>query len=215
MSAKRLIVPAFVVAVGLVAAVAVTAADVAKDAAPAEQPEMKLPPGWTEEDMQACVLAGTPGEMHERLAGDVGEWHGAVTMWMGPGGETMASECAIAVTSMMDRRYTKVEWNGEMPGMGPYHGLGIYGFDNVSQQFVSTWIDNHSTGIMRGVGKLSPDGKTLSWKFTHNCPVTKKPAVIREIETVTGPGAKTIEMFAADPKSGEEYKMMRVELTRQ
>jgi hypothetical protein len=176
---------------------------------------MKLPPGWTEEDMQACILAGTPGEMHERLANDVGEWHGSVTMWMGPGGEPMTSECTTTVTPMMDGRYTKVEWEGDMPGMGPNHGFGIYGFDNVSQKFVSIWIDNHSTGIMRGDGNLSPDGKTLSWEFTHNCPVTKKPAVMREVETITGPGTKTLEMHATDPKSGEEYKMMSVELTKQ
>jgi hypothetical protein len=38
---------------------------------------------------------------------------------------------------------------------------------------------------------------------------------MREIETVTGPNTKTLEMFATDPKSGKEYKMMRVELAKQ
>ena len=207
--------PAFVVAVGIASSIgAIAVADVS-DAPSEGQGEMKLPPGWTEEDMQACILAGTPGEMHERLAGDVGEWHGTVTMWMAPGGESMESECTTTVTPMMDGRYTKVEWEGDMPGMGPYHGFGIYGFDNVSQQFVSIWLDNHNTGIMRGVGKLSDDGKTLTWKFKHNCPVTKKEAVMREVETRTGPNAKTLEMFAADPKSGKEYKMMSVEFAKQ
>jgi hypothetical protein len=32
---------------------------------PKAQPEMKLPPGWTEDDMKACMLAATPGKMHE------------------------------------------------------------------------------------------------------------------------------------------------------
>jgi hypothetical protein len=216
MDSNRFIAPTLVVVVGLAAAMgAIAVADVSKDSPSAEQPEMKLPPGWTEEDMQACILAGTPGEQHEHLANSVGQWHGTTTMWMVEGAEPMESECKVTVTPMMDGRYTKCEWKGDMPGMGPYHGFGIYGFDNVSQKFVSIWIDNHSTGIMQGVGKLSPDGKTLSWEFTHNCPITKKPTVMREIETVTGPNTKTLEMFATDPKSGKEYKMMRVELAKQ
>jgi hypothetical protein len=187
-------------------------ADVAKDA-PAGQPE--LPPGWTLEDMQACIMAGTPGEQHEYLAKSVGEWHGTNTMWSPDGTEIGQTECNVSVTPMMDGRYTKVEWEGEMPGMGPYHGFGIYGFDNVSQKFVSIWLDNHSTGIMQGSGELSEDGKTLTWEFTHNCPLTKKPTAIREIETVTGPNAKTIEMHATDPKTAKQYKMMYFEMTRQ
>jgi hypothetical protein len=35
------------------------------------------------------------------------------------------------------------------------------------------------------------------------------------VETITGADTKTLEMFGADPKSGKEYKMMRIELTKQ
>jgi hypothetical protein len=204
-------------AVALAAVVGVTTmalADVAEQT-PAGQPEMKLPPGWTMEDMQACILAGTPGQQHKQLADGVGEWHGTVKMWMTEGSEVGESECKVKVSPMMDGRFLKVEWSGEMPGMGPYQGFGIYGFDNVAQKFVSIWLDNHSTGIMQGSGELSDDDNTLTWEFTHNCPITKKPAVIREIEKFTGPNTKTIEMFATDPKSGKEYKMMQVEMTKQ
>ena len=216
MNCRKLFGFAFVVAVGLAAAVgAIAVADVAKDTSATEQPEMKLPPGWTMEDMQACIMAGTPGEQHEHLAKSVGQWHGATTMWMPDGAEMPESECKLTVTPMMDGRYTKVEWKGDMPGMGPYHGFGINGFDNVSQKFVSVWLDNHNTGIMQGSGELSDDGKTINWEFTHNCPVTKKPTIFREVETQTGPTSKTIEMHATDPKSGKEYKMMFVELTKE
>jgi hypothetical protein len=164
--------------------------------------------------MKAVMLAGTPGKMHERLTKDVGVWHGKTTMWMGPGAPPMTGECTFTVTSLMDGRYTRGEIEGEMPGMGPYRGFGVSGFDNVSEKFVSTWIDNHSTGIMNGTGELSRDGRTLTWKFTHNCPITKKPTAMREIETVTGPNSKTLEMFGAEPKSGKEFKMMTIELTK-
>jgi hypothetical protein len=164
--------------------------------------------------MQACMLAGTPGEMHKELAKDVGVWNGKTTMWMGPGGEAMKSECVSTITPIMDGRYIKCEIKGDMPGMGPFDGFGLYGFDNVSQKFVSIWIDNHSTGIMTGTGELSEDGKVMTWNYTFNCPVTKKQTTMREVETSTGENTERFEMFGPDPKSGKEYKMMSIEFTR-
>ncbi len=215
MNRKNLFAPALIAIFGLAVVVgSIAIAEPSKDAKSAGQPEMKPPPGWTEDDMKACALAGTPGEMHEHLAKSAGKWYGKSTMWMAPDAEPATSECTATVTSIMDGRFTKCEWAGEMPGMGPFSGLGIYGFDNVSKKFVSVWIDNHGTGIMKGEGELSPDGKTTTWEYAFNCPVTKKPAVMRDIEKITGLNAKTFEMFGTDPKSGKEFKMMRIELTR-
>ena len=218
MNRKTLFAPALVAALGLAAIVgslATAAADAPKDSTKAAGPaEAKLPPGWTEADMQACMLAATPGKQHQHLAKGVGEWHGKSTMWMAPGAEPVTSDCTATVTSIMDGRFTETAHTGEIPGMGPYNGSGINGFDNVSKKFVSTWIDNMGTGIMQGEGELSPDGKTMTWTFNYNCPLTTKPAVMRQVERITGPGKKTIEMFGNEPKSGEEYKMMTIELTK-
>lgn len=182
--------------------------------APAGQPEMKLPAGWSEADMQACMAAGMPGKMHEHLTNSVGVWHGKETMWMAPDTEPVKTECTSTITALMDGRYTKCELAGDMPGMGPFNGMGLTGYDNVSQKFVGTWIDNHSTGIMQGTGELSADGKTMTWNYTYNCPMTKKPAVMRQVETLTGAKTMTMEMFANDPKSGKEFKMLRIEFTK-
>jgi hypothetical protein len=205
---------AFVAAAGLAVIIVSLAIADAKDAKRQAPAEIKLPPGWTEEDMQACMLAATPGKMHERLAKGVGVWEGKTKMWMMPGAEPTTSECTSTVTPLMDGRYTKCEIKGEMPGMGPFEGFGIYGFDNVSQKFVSSWVDNQGTGMMNGTGVLSDDGKVLSWKCTYNCPITKKSAVIRQIETTTSPTTMTLEMYGAEPKSGKEFKMMQIEFTK-
>ncbi len=181
---------------------------------PATPPEMKLPPGWTMEDMQACMMASMPGNKQALLAKDIGQWTGKTTMWMGPDSEPIISDASSTITPIMDGRFIKIEAKGEMPGMGPYNGLGINGYDNVSNQFVSTWIDYHSTGIMNGTGELSADGKTLTRKYTFSCPLTKKPAVIRQVETNVDANTKKIEMFGNDPKSGKEFKMMEIAYTR-
>jgi hypothetical protein len=181
-------------------------------ATPGAQPE--LPPGMSQADMMACMEAATPGEMHAWLNEAVGVWQGKTTMWMTPGAEPMHSECVSTITSKMDGRFTTCETVGEMPGMGPFTGFGIYGFDNVSQQFQSTWVDNCGTGMMVGTGTLSSDGKTLTWNFNYNCPITKKLTPMREVERRTSKDAFTLEMFMNDLASGKEFKMMQIDFTR-
>jgi hypothetical protein len=215
MKRTRIIVLVCVAVLGLVAlAGSLAVADPSKDATAGAATELKLPPGWTLEDMKACMMAGTPGKQHEHLVESAGEWRGQTTMWHGPGSEPMHSECTSTEKPMMDGRFLKAEIEGEMPGMGPYNGLGLYGFDNVSKKFVSTWVDNQSTGMMYGEGELSDDGKTMTWNYKYNCPINKKPTPLRLVETATGPKTKTLEMFGAEPKSGEEFKMMRIEFTK-
>jgi hypothetical protein len=221
MQFRKLIVPACLATLGLGALAGSFAvaeepknAAAAQPAAAADKPEMKLPPGWTEADMQACMIAATPGEQHKTLAKDAGTWQGKNKMYMPGSTEAMTSESTTTVTPIMDGRFIKGEMAGEMPGMGPYNGIGIMGFDNVAGEFVGTWVDNHSTGIMNGTGELSSDGNTMTWTYNYTCPMTKKPAVMREVDTWTGPNSKTFEMFGADPKSGQEFKMMSIELTR-
>lgn len=180
----------------------------------AGQPEFELPPGMTQEDMQACMEAGTPGEMHAWLAEGVGEWEGTTKMWMAPDTEPTVSECTSTVTTMLDGRFIQCEIAGDMPGMGPFNGFGVYGFDNVSQQFQSTWMDNCGTGMMTGTGELSSDKKTLTWTFTYNCPMTKKPTIMREVERRTSKDSMTLEMYGTPPHGGKEYKMMEITFTR-
>jgi hypothetical protein len=181
---------------------------------PTTNAEVKLPPGWTETDLKAFMAAATPGDMHKRLVADAGTWQGKNTMWMAPGADPIETESTTTITPVLDGRFVRVEMKGEMPGMGPYHGLAVQGYDNISKKFVSSWIDNHSTSIAQGEGDLSKDGKTVTWTFTCNCPLREKPMTMRQIETVTGPGKKVIEMHGSEPKTGEEFRMMRIELTK-
>ena len=201
---------------GLAAVVASLAmAEPGKDGKAPGMPEMKLPPGWTQEDMQACMAAGTPGKMQESLTKHAGVWKGKNTTWMAPGSEGQKWDSMSTIKSVMDGRFTTCEVAGDMPEMGPFKGFGIYGYDNVTKQFQATWIDNWGTTMMAGTGDLSADGNTLTWNYKYTCPITRKPTTMREVDTHTGPSTMTMDMFATDPKSGKEYKMMHVDFTKQ
>jgi uncharacterized protein DUF1579 len=215
MSVKKVLSIVCIAAAGMAVIGSFAIADASKDSkTPAGLPaDIKLPPGWTMEDMQACILAATPGKMHEHLVKEVGTWDGKTTMYM-PGSDPQTSECTMTIKSLMGGRFTQVEIKGDMPGMGPYEGFGIYGYDNVSKKFVSSWIDNQGTGVMQCTGALSDDGKVLTWACTYNCPLQKKAVAMREIDTITGPNTKRFEMFGPDPKTGKESKMMTIDFTK-
>ena len=215
MNCRKLLAPAIAAALGVATLVGSFAiADNAATAKPPAHAEMKLPPGWTQQDMEACILAATPGKMHEHLAKSIGTWQVKCLTWMPGASQPMESESTMTVSPMMDGRYIKKELSGEMPGMGPYNGFGINGFNNVTQKFTSIWIDNQGTGIANGTGELASDGKTTNWKLVGQCPIQKGPVTLRQIETITGENTRTMEMFGPDPKTGKEGQMMRLEMTR-
>lgn len=176
--------------------------------------DMQLPPGWTEADMKACMDAGMPGPMHNQLTKNAGTWAGKCTMWMAPGSEPMKSECTTTITPMMDGRFTKIETAGEMPGMGPFQGFGLTGYDNVAKKFQMTWIDSCGTTMMQGTGELSSDQKTMTWNHQFTCPIQKKMVTMRQVEQFNSDNSMTLSMFMNDPKSGKEYKMMEIAYTR-
>jgi hypothetical protein len=37
---------------------------------------------------------------------------------------------------------------------------------------------------------------------------------MRQVETYNSETSKSMEMFSADPKTGKEYKMMKIEMTK-
>ena len=177
-------------------------------------PPGALPEGFTPEMMKACEEAATPGPNHAFLTEAVGTWTGKSTMWMSAGAPPMTSECTSVIKPLLDGRFTTCEVSGDMAGMGPFNGFGLYGYDNVSKKFQMTWVDSCGTGMANGTGELSSDGRTMTWTFTCPCPIQKKPVTFREVERRTGKDSMTLEMYGPDIQTGKEYKMMEIAFTR-
>lgn len=178
-------------------------------------PPAKGQPEGLSAEAQACVLAGTPGKQHAFLQSKAGVWSGKTQVWMTPDAtEVVRGVCTWTVTSVLDGRFVRGDISGELPGMGTFTAVGHSGFDNVTQKYVSSWVNSCGTGIMNGVGELSADGKALTWTFTSNCPIQKKPTTLREVHTYTGENSIKFELFMKDAKSGKEYRWMLGEFTR-
>jgi len=189
-----------------VAAVFLSATAFAADAPPEMSPQQKAM-------MEKMAKAATPGAPHAMLTKMAGEWNCTVKYQMDPSQPWQESQSTAVITGLMDGRYIQEVDSGMMNGM-PFSGMGVYGYDNVSGKYVSTWIDNFGTGIMTSVGSSDASGKVITWVGTMNDPMTGKPAKSRMVTTMTDDDHHTFEMFGMPPGGKKEMKMMTIDYVR-
>ena len=161
--------------------------------------------------MQAWMQFATPGEAHKKMQEMVGVWDTAVKMYMEPGAPT-ESKGTSTYTSLMDGRYIQEVAEGVFGGM-PFHGIGIYGYDNLKKKHISFWVDNMGTGFMVGTGESPDQGKTVNWTATSSDPVSGKEQTYHSVVKQISADQYTFEMSGPGP-DGKEMKMMEMTYTR-
>jgi len=178
----------------------------ATDAPPQMSPQQKAM-------MDKMAKAATPGPQHATLTKMAGDWTCTVKYQLDPSQPWQESQSTANITALMDGRYIQETDSGQMNGM-PFQGIGLYGFDNVSGKYVSSWIDNMGTGIMSSVGTADATGKVINWVGTMNDPMTGKPAKERMVMTVIDDNHHTFEMYGTPPGAKKEMKMMTIDYMR-
>jgi hypothetical protein len=173
----------------------------AADAPAAAQAEM----------MAKMAKAATPGPQHAMLAKMAGDWDCTAKYQMDPSQPMQEEKTSSSITTLMDGRYVQETASGQMMG-APFNGMGIYGYDNVIGKYVSTWIDNMGTGIMKSEGVA--DGNKINWVGTMSDPMTGKVSKARMVTTITDDDHHTMEMYGVPPGGKKEMKMMTLEYSR-
>ena len=161
--------------------------------------------------MDAMMKAATPGEAHKKLASMVGTWNTKVTMWMAPGAPPQVSTGISTNKKVLGGRYVQESFNGTFMGQ-PFSGIGYTGYDNVTGQYIGTWMDTASTAMMNSTGKAEDD-KTFTFSSTMPDPLTKKQVDFTTKMTVTDKNHHMMEMWGPAP-DGTQYKMMEINYTR-
>ncbi len=164
--------------------------------------------------MNAMIAYGTPGPMHTMLASWAGTWTGETTMWEYEGAAPHTSTGTSVSSMIMGGRYQTSKHSGDMMGM-PFEGMATIGYDNALNKFVSSWIDTWSSGIMIMSGPW--DAATKSMTLTGSMPDITRPGKMcnmREVYTVVDDNTHKMEMYGPDSKTGKEYKMMEMKMTR-
>lgn len=155
----------------------------------------------------------SPSEAHEVLAPFEGSWSYTGTFWMAPGGPGQEMTGKADMSLVHDGRFLKQEFEG--PWMGEnFQGLGFTGYDNVKEEYVSTWMDNMSTGIMTVTGQYDQETKTLKLSGANSCPMTgEKTRFSRSEWSLIDSDHSTYRSYMAGPDGGE-YKAMEISYSR-
>ncbi|MBI4387703.1 MAG: DUF1579 domain-containing protein [Candidatus Omnitrophica bacterium] len=154
-----------------------------------------------------------PSEAHKVLEGFAGNWTYTSKFWMVPDGPTEESIGTATHTVVYGGRFLKQEIKGNWMNE-PFEGIGYTGYDNIKQEYVSTWIDSMATGIMMVSGQYDAATKTLKQSGENSCPLTgEKSRHGRSEWTVTDNDHNTYTTYLTGP-DGNEFKAMEIVYTR-
>ena len=128
--------------------------------------------GAMNEEMMAWMKAGMLNENHERLNDMIGEWTCSLKMWQ-PGMSPMESSGTCKNEWILEKHYMRSVFTGDFMGM-PYEGAGITGYDNVTKQYFSTWMDTMSTMMQTKYGQYDEKARTYNYTSEFDGPMGDK-----------------------------------------
>src|SRR3954464_3125938 len=215
------IVFAFLVATSLLAQTPATSSSAAATLSAAQPATATGQPPNPQEMMKQMMEMSKLNENHKLLSGMNGNWNFAIKMWMNPDPNAKPQESKGSATrkDMMGGRYVMMDVTGkmQMPGQDgkmkdvQFKGMGIEGYDNAKKKFVSSWIDNMSTGIQSSEGSYDPASKT----FTFTSVIEMMPGMrtpVREVLKITDKDHMMMEWY--ETHGGQEKKTMEIAYTR-
>jgi hypothetical protein len=193
-----------------------TASDVKKDSAVVadnSKAETKVLPD-SATMMKNWTAYMTPSKPHEMMASWNGIWTANVTMWQAPDAPPEVSKATAVNKMTMGNRYQVGNFTGNMMGQ-PFEGMSTLAYDNAKKVFITTWIDNMGTGLMKLEGPWDEATKsmTLTGKAVDGRMTDGKEMDIREIFKIVDDNTQVLEMYGPGPDR-KEFKMMEITYSR-
>jgi len=168
------------------------------------------PGGPTAEQMAAMKSYATPGPEHKALAEMAGSWLVTSECWMSPSGPSEKGSGTSTMKPVMDGRFIQEDFSGSLP-MGPFHGMGLMGFDNGTGHYQHVWVADTGTGMLYSTGDVK--GDVVSFHGEMWCPLTKAVRKVRFDVKKLSDTERTLEMYAQDPGQ-PEFKTMVLQYKR-
>ncbi|MCB0453060.1 MAG: DUF1579 domain-containing protein [Aequorivita sp.] len=185
---------------------------VATDSIVMEEPETPEAPMDSIAMQKAWEAYMAPGEAHKRMAADEGKWNDELTFWMSPDAPPEKATATDEVKMIMGGRYQESITTGEMMGM-PFEGRSTLAYDNVTNEYISTWIDNMGTGLAVMRGKYDEASKSTTLMGTMVDPMSGKEKQMKQVYTFIDDDTRKIEMYETGA-DGNEVKTMEILMKR-
>lgn len=167
--------------------------------------------------MQKAMELGMPGVAHKVLEPLVGQWTYTMTHKMAADAPEQMSEGTSNIEWILGGRFLqqKVSSTLDMGGQTiNYEGIGTIGHDNVKGRYMTSWMDNMSTGIMTAVAEYDEAAATLKEKGSYSCPMKGRDVNFTSELKIIDNDHFSYTMYETD-EGGTTYKMMDIQYTRQ
>jgi len=171
------------------------------------------PAGADAAAMQSMMEAAAPGAHHKILDSMTGRFKYTNKFKMDPSQDWVTSDGMYEGNMCLGGRYLTYTVKGPMMGMD-FEGMGCIGYDNLLQKYVSGWIDNMGTSLLRAEGTASADGKTITFEGEMLDPMTKKPAKYKNVYEIKSADEFTMRMVAPSP-DGKMFECMVIEFKKE
>lgn len=169
--------------------------------------------GPTPEQLKAWMDSITPGEPHKKLAAQAGNYTVQGRTWMDSKSPSMALKGTASIKMIVGGRYQVLEFAGDSMGM-PFEGNGLTGFDNLSQEYFSTWVDNMRTGIVHYRGTSDDKGVvTLTCEVDDPMNPTAKNKC-RQVMRIADKDHFSTETWMKRANASEEFKAAEMSFSR-
>lgn len=165
-----------------------------------------------EQMMKAYMAAATPGEPHKKMAKSAGKWKVKVWSRWDPSQPAEESTASADFSTILGGRFLQQKYKGTMMGM-PFEGYGLSAYDNVTGEYIDTWMDSMGTAPMVSRGKMDESGKVLTQTGSMVDAFTKKPMEMKSVGTFVDDDHMKFEMFTTGP-DGKEMKVMQLDYSR-
>jgi hypothetical protein len=130
---------------------------------------------------------------------------------MGPGAPPTVSKGVETNTLGTGGMWLSTEFKGDMMSM-PFHGHGVATWDSGKNKYVSTWIDNMSTGMSMGESTYDASSKKMTG-IIEGPDMTGKVSKMRSVVEWKDPDTRVFTMYGPTP-DGKEVTMMRITYKR-
>ena len=110
--------------------------------------------------MQAMMAAMQPGPEHARLARLAGTFDVEITMWSGPGGDSMKAAAVAENRMILGGRFLESRTTGGQPPM-QIESLSLVGFDRRHGKYTSIGLDTWGTYYVTAAGTMTDSLVTM------------------------------------------------------
>jgi hypothetical protein len=168
----------------------------------------------THEEMMASYMKyAAPGPYHKYLDPLVGSWDCTTKWWEDPNGPATESKATAEKKWILGGRFVQEDASSNMNGM-PFHGMGMTGYDNITNKFNMVWLDEMATSVMYSTGTCDSTGKVITSLGSYPDPMDNmKEKNYKTVLRIIDNDHHVYEMYNIAP-DGKEMKMFEVTYNR-